>query len=99
CFEEEEELMRAYIQEIQDSFDIKMAMEYCDTHDMREMLEILCDRADLKANDENHLEEFSAMYRLNMERKDQQNQKNVSKELFNKIISQKNKTEEMQIFQ
>ncbi|MEW9503374.1 AimR family lysis-lysogeny pheromone receptor, partial [Jeotgalibacillus marinus] len=99
CFEEEEELMRAYIQEIQDPLNIKIAMEYCDTHDMREMLEMLCNRAESKVNEEKDLEEYMTMYKINMERKDQQSEKYVSKEFFSKIIFRKNETEEMQIFQ
>ena len=91
--------MLFYIQEIQEPSDIKMAMEYCDTHDMREMLETLCNRAESKVNEKKNLEEYVNMYKINMERKDQQDKKDVSKELFKKIISQKNKTEEMQIFQ
>ncbi|MEW9502531.1 AimR family lysis-lysogeny pheromone receptor [Jeotgalibacillus marinus] len=96
---QEEEFMSYYIREIQNPMNIKPAMEYCDTHDMRETLEMLCERADYKADHKNRLKEFSTMYRLNMERKDQQDEKYVSKELFNKVISQNNKTKEMKIFQ
>ncbi|MEW9502534.1 hypothetical protein AB1471_12105 [Jeotgalibacillus marinus] len=66
---------------------------------MRETLEMLCERAEDKADHKNRLKEFSTMYRLNLERKDQQEVKKIPKELFIKVVSQKNKSKEMQIFQ
>ncbi|MEW9503202.1 AimR family lysis-lysogeny pheromone receptor [Jeotgalibacillus marinus] len=96
---QEEKMMSLYISGIRNSSNIKSAMEYCDTHDMKETLQILCDRADSMADHKNQLKEYSTMYQLNMERKNQQFEENVTKELFNKIISQKNKVEEMKIFQ
>ncbi|MEW9503078.1 AimR family lysis-lysogeny pheromone receptor [Jeotgalibacillus marinus] len=98
---QEKELMDSYVHKIRNSSNIKMAMEYCDTRDMRETLKMLCERADSKANHKNNLKEYSTMYKLNMERRNQESElnDNVSMELFQKIMCQNNKTEEMQIFQ
>lgn len=95
----EESFMIAYISEVNTVANIKSAMEYCDTHDMKQMLEILCERAGEKASRKNHLQEYINMYRVNMERKAQQANKYVSKEMLNKVLQQNNKTKEMKTFQ
>ena len=94
----QEELVLCYIREIGNPSNIKMAMEHCDTHDMRQELEMLCERADSKANRMNDLREYSLTYRANAQQKYQHPNDDRSRDLI-RVFSRKNKSVEMQIFQ
>ncbi len=96
-YRQEEELMSYYLREIENPSNIKQGLEYCDLNDMREMLELLCERAEIKSNHINILGEYASIYRLNLARKDQESKKTVSSELFSEIISMNTKTEDMTI--
>jgi len=96
-YRQEEELMSYYIRDIKNPSNIKQGLEYCDLNDMREMLELLCERAEIKSSHTNMLGEYASIYRLNLARKDQESKKTVSSELFSEIISMNTKTEDMTI--
>lgn len=95
----EQEMMLIYIKSIQNPTNIKIALEYCDTHDMKDMLKILCDRAESKANHMNDLSEYCLTYRLSAEQKYSPPEENRSNDLFAKLSRLKSKRPEMKILQ
>ncbi|MGM7684660.1 AimR family lysis-lysogeny pheromone receptor [Cytobacillus sp. Hm23] len=64
-----QELMLLYIKDLENYDNVKVAMEYCDTHNYLDQLQKLCNFCYGKNNEKNRLKEWADFYSLSIQRK------------------------------